>query len=259
LSFRILDLNDFKWTLDANYAYNKNTIKALPDNQDFQLYQSFQALQVGKPLNSFYLVRFAGVNPDNGNSQYLKADGKTITEQYDPNDRVILNTSDAPHNGGLTNTFNFKGLELSSLFVFNSGNYIYNNARFNVEYYAYTTSGFSRNALNAWTTPGQITNFPSLSEPTESQTTRFLEKGDFVRLRNIMLSYTLPKSLNTKLHIQGLRFFVQGQNLYTWHKFQGWDPEVSNINSSDVNSNASLAGSQYPVLRSVTFGLNLNF
>jgi TonB-linked SusC/RagA family outer membrane protein len=259
LSFRILDLQDFKWTLDANYAYNKNTIKSLPDNQDFQLFKSSQALQVGKPLNSFYLVRYAGVNPDNGNSQYYKADGKTITEEYDPNDRVIFNTSDAPHNGGLTNTFSYKGLELSSLFVFNYGNYIFNGARYNVEYYAYTTSGFSRNALNAWTTPGQITNFPRIDEVTQDFTTRFLEKGDFVRLRNVMLSYSLPKSINTKLRIQGMRVFVQGQNLYTWHEFQGWDPEVSTVSSSDVNSNASLSGAQYPVLKTLTFGLNFTF
>jgi TonB-linked SusC/RagA family outer membrane protein len=260
LSFRIFDGRNFRWTLDANYAYNKNTIKSLPDNQDFQLFRSFQALQVGKPLNSFYLVRYAGVNPDNGNSQYLKADGKTITEEYDANDLTVLGTSDAPHNGGLTNTFAWKGLELSTFFVFNYGNYVFNTARFNVEYSAYTTSGFARNALNAWTTPGQITNFPRLTEATQSQTTRFLEKGDYVRLRNVMLSYTLPKAVLTRLHLQGVRFFAQGQNLYTWHNFQGWDPEVSSVSDIDGNgANAQVTGAQYPVLRSVTFGVNLSF
>jgi TonB-linked SusC/RagA family outer membrane protein len=260
LSFRILDLRNFRWTIDANYAYNKNTIKSLPDNQDFQLFRSVQALQVGKPLNSFYLVRYAGVNPNNGNSQYLKADGKTITELYDANDLTVLGTSDAPHNGGLTNTFAWKGLELSTFFVVNYGNYVFNTARFNVEYYQYTTSGYSRNALNAWTTPGQVTNFPRLTEATQSSTTRFLEKGDFVRLRNVMLSYTLPKPLLNRLKLQGLRVFAQGQNLYTWHNFQGWDPEVSSISDIDGNgANAQVTGAQYPVLRSVTFGINLNF
>lgn len=259
LSFKIVDTKSFTWTLDANYAFNKNTIKALPDNQTFQLFKSFQALQVGKPLNSFYLVQYAGVNPANGNSQYIKADGKTITEEYDANDLTVLGTSDAPHNGGITNTLNFKGLELSAFFVYSAGNYVFNTARFNVEFYQYTTSGFSRNALNAWTTPGQVTNFPRIDEATQSQTTRFLEKGDFLRLRNVMLSYSLPKNVTEKLKIQGLRLFVQGQNLYTWHKFQGWDPEVSSINDGDPNSNASVTGAQYPALRSVNFGLNLNF
>lgn len=259
LSFKIVDAKDFKWTLDANYAFNKNTIKSLPDNQNILLYKSFQALQVGKPLNSFYLVQYAGVNPANGNSQYLKADGKTITEEYDANDLTVLGTSDAPHNGGITNTFNFKGLELSAFFVYSQGNYVYNNARFNVEFYQYTTSGFARSGLTAWTAPGQETNFPRIDEATQGQTTRFLEKGDFLRLRNVMLSYSLPGSLTQKLKIQGLRLFVQGQNLYTWHKFQGWDPEVSTVVNSDANSNAAVSGAQYPSLRSVNFGLNLIF
>lgn len=259
LSFNIVKDRDFNWTLDANYAYNKNSIKSLPDNQDFQLFQSFQALQVGKPFNSFYLVKFAGVNPDNGNSLYVKSDGKTITEIYDANDLVVLGTSDPPHNGGLTNTFNFKGLELSAFFVVSAGNYIYNNARFNVEFYQYTTSGFALNALRAWTAPGQVTNFPRIDEATQGQTTRFLEKGDFVRLRNIMLSYSLPKKITDKLKISGARFFIQGQNLHTWHKVQSWDPEVSSIVNSDPNSNAAISGSQYPVLKSVNAGINLSF
>ena len=73
-----------------------------------------------------------------------------------------------------------------------------------------------------------------------------------------MLSYSLPKSITQKLKIQGLRVFAQGQNLYTWHKFQGWDPEVSSVVDAD-GANASVSGAQYPALRSVNFGLNLNF
>jgi TonB-linked SusC/RagA family outer membrane protein len=259
LSLRVLDYKDFKWTVDANFAYNKNTILSLPDNQNLITYKSFQVLKVGQPLNSFYLVPFQGVNPENGNSQYLKADGKTITEEYDANDLAVLGTSDAPYNGGVNNTFSYKGLELSAFLVYSYGNYVYNNARYNVEFYQYTTSNFSRNALNAWTTPGQVTNFPRIDEATQGQTTRFLEKGDYVRLRNVMLSYSLPNTLTSRLKIQGLRLFVQGQNLVTWHNFQGWDPEVSSVNDTDPNSNASVSGAQYPSLRTVNVGVNLTF
>lgn len=259
LGFKIVEGKNFRWSVDANYNYNKNTIKSLPNNQDFQLYQSFQALKVGKPFGSFYLVEFAGVNPANGNSQYVKQSDKSLTEIYDANDLAVLGTSYAPHTGGLTNTIGYKGLELSTFFVFNYGNYVYNNARFNVEFYQYTTSGFAKNGLNAWTAPGQVTNFPRIDEATEAQTTRFLEKGDFLRLRNVMLSYNFPKTLLNKVKIQGLRIFVQGQNLYTWHNFQGWDPEVSTVVNSDAGSNAAVSGAQYPVLRSVTAGINLTF
>jgi TonB-dependent starch-binding outer membrane protein SusC len=259
LGFKIVDGKNFRWAIDANYGYNKNTIKSLPNNQDFQLYQSFQALQVGKPFGSFYLVDYAGVNPANGNSQYRKQSDKTLTETYDANDLTVLGTSDAPHNGGLTNTFSYKGIELSAFFVFSYGNYVYNNARFNVEFYQYTTSGFARNGLNAWTAPGQITNFPRIDEATEGQTTRFLEKGDYWRLRNVMLSYNLPKKIIEKLKIQNLRMFIQGQNLYTNHNFQGWDPEVATIVNSDTGSNAAVSGAQYPSLKSMNIGINITF
>ncbi len=255
---KIIDTRDFKWRIDANYAYNKNTIKSLPNGQERQLYNSFQVLQVGKPYNSFYLVKYAGVNPANGNSQYYKADG-SITETYSTNDLAVLGTSDAPSNAGLTTTFNYKGIELSAFGVLSTGNYIYNNARLNVENSGYTTSGFAKNALTAWTAPGQTTRFPRLDEFTQSQTTRFLEKGDFFRLRNVILSYNLPKSLLDKMKIQGLRIFVQGQNLYTKFDFQGWDPEVSTINDADPNSNASVSGAQYPTLKRVTFGASITF
>jgi TonB-dependent starch-binding outer membrane protein SusC len=259
LGFKVVEGKNFKWSIDANYNYNKNTIKKLSDNQTFQLYQSFQALQVGKPFGSFYLVDFVGVNPANGNSQYRKQSDKSVTELYSANDLTVLGTSYAPHTGGITNTFNYKGIELSAFVVFNKGNYVYNNARYNVEFYQYTTSGFARNGLSAWTAPGQLTNFPRIDEATEGQTTRFLEKGDFMRLRNVMLSYNLPKSITQKLRIQNVRAFVQGQNLYTLHNFQGFDPEVSTIVNSDAGSNASVSGAQYPALRSVTVGVNVTF
>ena len=259
IGVKIIDKKDFYWSIDANYNYNKNTIKSLPNNQNFQLYQSFQALQVGKPFGSFYLVDFAGVNPANGNSQYRKQSDKTITEVYDAKDLTVLGTSYAPHTGGITNTIGYKGLQFTAFFVYNYGNYVYNNARFNVEFYQYTTSGFAKNGLTAWTTPGQVTNFPRIDEATEGQTTRFLEKGDFWRLRNAMISYTFPKTILSKLKLQGLRVFVQGQNLYTHHNFQGWDPEVSTIVNSDAGSNAAVSGAQYPTLRSMNAGISITF
>ena len=142
--------------------------------------------------------------------------------------------------------------------VLSTGNYIYNNARVNLENNQYTNSGYARSGLTAWTTPGQITNFPTLDETTEPNTTRFLESGDFFRLRNVQLAYSLPKTVLQKLKIQGFRVFVQGQNLYTKFKFQGWDPEVSSVVDSD-GTNASVSGAQYPTMKRVTFGFNVTF
>lgn len=254
---KIVDTKDFKFGINANYAYNLSNVKSLPDDQDLQLFNDFQALKVGQPLNSFYLVPFAGVDPQTGDSQYLAQDG-SVTSVYDPNDLRVLGTSDAPHNAGITANVGYKGVELSVFGVYSFGNFIYNTARTNVERTDYVTSGFSSNALDAWTTPGQITNFPRLDETTQLATTRFLEEGDFFRLRNVQLAYSIPKTLTSKLKVQGIRMFVQGQNLFTSSDFQGWDPEVSSINDSS-GAGAAVTGAQYPTLKRVTFGLNLTF
>ncbi|HEX7367617.1 MAG TPA: TonB-dependent receptor [Pelobium sp.] len=258
VGLRVIDNDKFKFNLNANYAYNLSNVKSLPDNQDLQLFNDFQVLKVGAPLNSFYLVPFVGVDPATGKSQYRALDG-SVTTTYDPKNNRVLGSSDAPHNAGLNANFSYKGLELSVLGVYSFGNYVYNNARTNVERSDFAGYlGFSRNALNAWTTPGQITDFPSLSETTQLRTTRFLEKGDFFRLRNVQLAYSIPKALISKINVQEVRLFIQGQNLYTASDFQGWDPEVSSITDSS-GAGASVSGAQYPSIKRVTFGLNLTF
>lgn len=249
----------FDWNITANYSVNRNTVLSLPQGQQFQLYNQFQILQVGKPLNSFYLDRFIGVDPKNGSSIYLKADGKTTTETYDPNDRVTLSTSDAPSNGGITSNVRYGNFHLSVNWVYSFGNSVYNYARTNIEYPGYATAGFSRNAVNAWTTAGQITNFPSMSDPFQYNTTRFLENDNFWRLRNVMLSYNLAQGLCNKLKIHSFRVFAQGQNLLTIFKYQAFDPELSSKNSSTTGSNGDITGAQYPPLRSITFGASINF
>jgi len=251
--------SDFEWNLAANYSLNRNTILSLPQGQQSQLYHKYQILQVGKPFNSFYLDRFQGVDPAAGSAIYLKADGKTTTHTYDPNDRVTLGTSDAPFNGGINNSLRYKTVNLSFLWVYSYGNYVYNYARTQVEIPGYSSAGFSTNGLNAWTKPGQITNFPSMNDPFKQNTTRYLENDNFWRLRNVMLTYSLPQQYCRRLKINSFQLFVQGQNLLTLFKLQAFDPEVSNANSSTSNSNADITGAQYPPLRSYTLGATISF
>jgi len=102
--------------------------------------------------------------------------------------------------------------------------------------------------LTEWQKPGDITNIPSPFNDFQSTTTRFVEDGKFLRLRNVMLSYELSKAILDKAKISSLRVFVQGENLYAAFKFKGYDPEVAT---------GSLGGSQYPQLRTITFGINI--
>ncbi|MDO6429055.1 SusC/RagA family TonB-linked outer membrane protein [Flavitalea sp. BT771] len=259
ISLAVIHNSDFDWNISANYSLNRNVVLSLPLGQQSQLYHKYQILQVGKPFNSFYLDRFQGVDPQTGSAIYLKADGKTLTHTYDPNDRVTLGTSDAPFNGGINNGLRYKSVNLSFLWVYSYGNSVYNYARTQVEIPGYSSAGFSTNGLNAWTKPGQITNFPSMNDPFKQNTTRYLEDDKFWRLRNVMLTYNLPQQYCRWLKINSFQLFVQGQNLVTLFKFQAFDPEISTTNSSTANSNADITGAQYPPLRSYSFGATINF
>jgi TonB-dependent starch-binding outer membrane protein SusC len=242
---------DFTWLVEGNFTYNKNRIVSLPAGQDSNVNVDGTITAVGFPANSNYLVKYAGVDPANGSPLYFTKDGK-VTNVYNASDRVILGTSDAPYFGGINNTFTYKGIELSFLWVFVYGKELYNNDRLNVENPSYIASSLNRDLLREWRNPGDQTNIPR-ADPSVyflASTTHFLENASFWRLRNVMLSYTLPQSVMQKLKISSCRLFVQGQNLYTYTKWKSFDPEISNT---------FLAGAQYPAPKTVTVGVSLGF
>jgi TonB-linked SusC/RagA family outer membrane protein len=248
LNAQIMHTKDFVWTVDANYAYNQNRL--LNQNGQDENASGLGINKVGYPINSIYVVRYAGVDAQTGEALYYTKDGKNTTNIYDPNDRVLIGPTDPPHFGGFSSNFNYKGLELDVLFSYAFGNYVFNNDRVQVENPIYWYSNLSRAMLREWQAPGDVTDVPSAFNDFEPSTTRFVEKANFLRLRNVMLSYSLPKTVLDRLKIHSLRVFAQGQNLYVWHNFQGYDPEVLG---------GILHGSQYPQLKTVTFGINVGF
>ncbi len=245
---------DFRWTTQANFTVNRNKILSLtpttpptgivPTN-DTRIIQ-----RIGSPLNSNWLVKFAGVNPNNGNNIFQRPDG-TITELFnDAADRQIFGTRDAPFFGGITNKFTYKQFELSVFLNYVFGNLVYNNDRQLVERFDYGIDNLAVTMLREWRKPGDITDVPRSSAPIRTPTTRFLEDGSFLRLRNVTLSYNLTQKTAKAIGISTARFFVMGENLWTGTKFKGWDPELSN---------GVLNGAQYPALRTVTIGLTVGF
>lgn len=246
LSGDIIRGKDFTWTLSGNYTYNRSKVVALESGATENI-NGLSINRVGERLNSIFIVRYAGVNPANGEALYYRPDGKTTVNAYDPNDKVIAGTFDPPHFGAINTAFAYKGFELTAQFNFMAGHYIFNNDRANVENPVYVVSNISRDLLRQWQQPGDITDIPDPNNNFELSTSRFLEKGDFFRFRNVMLSYTLPTKLFSKVKFTGVRVFVQGQNLYTWSKFKGYDPEIAT---------GILQGSQYPQLKTFTFGIS---
>ncbi len=246
LNATVIRMRDFSWEVDGNFAYNKN--KLLDQNGMDENVQGYYINKVGQPINSVYLVRYAGVDPATGDALYYKKDGKSTTNVYDPADRVVLGPSDPPYYGGFSSTINVKAVELSALFSYAFGHQLYNNDRVQVENPIYWYSNLSKNMLREWQHPGDITDVPSPFNDFRQETSRFVEKGDYLRLRNLMLSYNFQRNVLDKWKVKSIRVFAQAQNLAVWHNFQSYDPEATG---------GGLSGAQYPQLKTFTFGVNL--
>jgi TonB-linked SusC/RagA family outer membrane protein len=246
LNVGVIKSQNFNWDINASLTYNDNKIKKLEDGQN-EIINGIFINRVGESLNSFYVNPTAGVNPANGAQQYRKLDG-SITETLDADDRIIAGESQIPYFGGFGTTLSYKGFSLNTFFSFVSGNKIFNNDRTNVVFPFYYYDNLAAENLREWRNPGDITDVPRFDDVFESGTTRFVESGDFLRLRNATFSYQVPSNLLQKAKINSLKLFVQGQNIYTWHSFLGYDPEIF----GGINN-----GAQYPALRTFTVGLNI--
>lgn len=245
---------DFTWETSANVSYIKNEVVKLADGQD--IIGGTSIIREGEPINSSYVVPYVGVNPANGDALYLDIDGN-ITNQYDPDDRRVGKPRQAPYFGGFTNTFRYKGFTLTAFFNWVYGNEVYNNERTNIENPTYFVDGMAASLLNAWQTPGQVTDVPRIqtingltTSPFQSATTRYIEDGSYLRLRNVTFSYAFPAEMVRSWSLKSVRLFVQGQNLMTWTKFTGTDPETAN---------GAFVGAVYPALRTYTVGVNVGF
>lgn len=248
LAFDIIKNRNFTWNVNANWTANKGTIVELDGNNENV--QGISINRIGERLNSVYLVRYAGVNAKTGKAEYYKKDGKTKTDIYDPNDAAIVGGFDPKGFGGFGTTLSWKGLEISALFNFQYGYSVFNTARSDLENTGYYYSGLSVNMLREWKQDGDVTDVPSAFSNFRVATTRFLEEGKFLRFRNLTFSYNFSKTFTERLKLNGLRLFVQGQNIITWHSFLGYDPEIAT---------GTLTGAQYPALRAFTAGLSVGF
>ena len=241
LTATLLSAGDFTWDFNFNTGYNFNRIVELYNGvNEYENANTNTKLMVGHPLGEFYLNRFAGVNPANGDALWYDKDGN-ITTVIRPEDKVMIGKSyHAPVQGGFGTTLSWKGISVSAQFSYVAGRYMVNNDRyFDESNGRFATYNQSRRLLERWKEPGDITDIPRHGVFTEFDS-RLLEDASFMRLKNLMVSYTFPKIA---------RIYVQGQNLFTFTGFSGLDPEgASNIYAA-----------QYPMSRQFTFGVDLRF
>lgn len=241
---------DFMWTLGFNMAYNKNVVLDLGEGNEFE-YQYTGIIREGLPFGSHYAPKWAGVNPANGDPQYYDRDGKITTDYNAATLSVAEFGSYVPEiTGGFNTALNWKDLYFNALFVFNARVMRYNNEDYFNENPSFITSNQSTRLLyDRWKKPGDNAILPRI-DAARNFTSRDIQDASFVRLRNINLGYNLPKTIIGRLkYITGVQVNLQAQNLITWTKWRGFDPENGN----------EYARFSYPSPRTYVLGLNVNF
>lgn len=283
---------DFTWTSDFNIAFNKNEVLELAENQlslttaarfdqNYNSQPSYIA-KVGLPMGMMYGYIYEGTYKyddfvKSGNSYTLKDNVPYFSSEantqpgmpkykdvngdgiIDTNDRTIIGRGLPIHTGGFTNSFTYKGFDLSVFFQWSYGNDIMNANRLFFE-----NAGGKKDLnqfasyANRWTPENPESDIPAATKSASNNviSSRIIEDGSYLRLKTVTLGYTFPKALIAKAKLSNARVYVAAQNLWTWTSYSGYDPEVSVRNSALT---PELDFSSYPRAFTLSFGVNLGF
>lgn len=242
---------DFSWTTALTYAMNRNKVLSLYEDQPIDdLGRGGNRVEVGEPIGIFYGYDCLGVDPTTGNLVYDDVNGDgTITSD----DRIKIGDPNPDFTAGFTNAFSFKNFELSIFLQGVYGNEIFNGTLIYLE----SGSGEdnqTKRMVGRWKKPGDITQFPRVGDTFISS--RFIEDGSFLRIRNITLSYDFGKDWIGKAGMKSARIYATVQNLYTFTNYSGMDPEVNYYGGS---SNIIIGTDFFTYPQSRTYLLGLNF
>lgn len=260
------------WDMEFNVARNRNEVTALYNDEPINSGFASRAM-VGQPLGVFYgyvtdgifrteeeVAAHAKQTPETapGDIRFkdLNGDGE-ITDA----DRTVIGSPWPDYVGGMTNTLSFRGFDLSAFVQFSQGNQIFNANRIYQEAYGSYGDNNTKRALGRWTPENPDATEPRaiLGDPNNNSrnSDRFIEDGSYLRLKNVVLGYTLPRSAANRLGFQNMRLYVQGQNLLTATEYSGFDPEVNFGGEASITRGTDFY--TLPQARSVTFGVNIGF
>ncbi|MEQ9219128.1 MAG: TonB-dependent receptor [Cyclobacteriaceae bacterium] len=289
-------VGEFKWDMDVNLSLNRNKILSLPENANpgnYIIYTSSpghlvgmgdtQILQEGQPVGSFYGWIYDGVyqqgdtfipggsfETEAGGEKFRDIDGTRDTDgnltgvpdgQLNNDDRAIIGNPHPDYIWGLNNNFNWKGFDLNVFFQATMGNDVFNYTLLELDLLAGRNNATTA-ALNRWTPENTNTDVPKANGGrTRRSSSRFVQDGSFIRLKNLALGYSLPQALLDNINIRKLRIYVSAQNILTFTDYEGYDPEVNYRTAGDTNGNRNLGldYASYPNAKSYTVGLNIGF
>ncbi|MGL4484973.1 MAG: TonB-dependent receptor domain-containing protein, partial [Anaerovoracaceae bacterium] len=280
-----IETKDFRWTSMVNFTTVDNKVQQLSSAGD--LIGTWSRASEGKKLGTYYLIEWAGVNPDNGWNGWKAKDG-TI-KYYNPKDQTYYLADGTPTSnitgndanyidkktgnptwyGNFDNIFFYKGFDLTIGLQFSGGFWVYNATRQQL-----LTNYLNNNLAeitNRWQKPGDITDIPALYMADGSiinqRSTQFLEKGDFLRLRDITIGYTVPTEYlkkTGKFGLKAVRLYVRVSNVAILTGYKGTDPELSTSIGNTANRSASVLemgveNRSVPLPRSYNIGLSITF
>ncbi|MET1056330.1 MAG: TonB-dependent receptor [Pedobacter sp.] len=288
LSGTVLNTKDFSWKASLNYTHVKNKVTALAEgNSDIIGYtqtttEANNVTRIGYSVSSLYGAVSAGVNPDNGRRIFINKNGEKV--QYSAAvasgasnwtyldgstapaitvaDYQVLGNSIPTWYGGFSNSFQYKAFDATVNLTYSGGNKKLNGTRgtlLDQRFYNNSTE-----VLDRWTTPGQVTDIPRLvyNDVISNGSNGFsisenAQKADFLRLQTLVLGYSLPKKLLSKLDVSGLRFYAQATNLFLITGYTGSDPETAS--NGDTTTSIGVEKNSVGQGRTFTLGLNLTF
>lgn len=252
----IIKGKDLKLNAGFNIAHNISEILDLGKDEQFLNALNNRVLhKVGERLFSYYLYDFAGVNPANGDALWWTTDGE-LSNNFSDARRVIAGSPEPKLTGGFNTNISWKGIMLDVNLEYKYGNKVL------IEEMHYSNSdGFSwlnnqtTTAVDYWKKPGDVCRNPKpiADNPTSSSSyrnTRWMFDGSYLRLKNITLSYTLPKVIVDKMNLQSFRIYGSAVNPYTFHNVDYYDPERG-VQGSGFGI--------YPQTKKFVFGLEVSF
>lgn len=266
----------FEWNTDMNVSFNKNKVEELNGGAPMYFREinlsTFSKVNVnGQPIGSFYgyvtdglfqnwnevnnyAYQFQGSDPARstspGDIRFKDLDNNGVIND---NDRTFIGNPTPEWTFSINNSFAYKNFDLQIFFQGVAGNDILNANKMWQESMSIVENQTVK-VLDRWTGEGTSNSVPRavFSDPNQNSriSTRFIEDGSYIRLKNLTLGYTLPQAISRKAFINNARLYVSCQNLFTLTKYSGFDPEV-NVDGVDLST--------YPLTRTISFGVNLNF
>ncbi len=283
INYQTISTPDFLWSININGALPNSKLLdlALPEDQTSllegdNLRRNYHLMEEGKPLGNYAGYATDGLYQNqgeiDGSAQPAARPGdmKYVDQNNDGfinhDDFVILGNAHPDFFGGITNNFTYKNFNLSFFFYAMIGHEIFNFelAQWKYDLSATEFNKFKEVATERWTGPGTSDDIPragykpiNISDGADGAIDRMVEDGSFLKLRNVTLTYNFPKTLLNKIGVANANIYVQGNNLLTFTKYSGFDPEASQIGGGSTLLPVNTG--YYPATRTYMVGLQLGF